>query len=124
MTRTDDARECFARWCAMPVSAFDASWLPIPLIEWDKGITGVAMLKGYEIHFAVSPDHRHRVIQRHRTREFLQPMFDRLGFLTSRNDPANRTAHRFLTRLGFAHTWNDGRFDHYMLSALPFGKET
>jgi hypothetical protein len=61
------------------------------------------------------------VIARHRTREFLAPIFAKFGMLTTSALP-EANADKFLTRLGFEKTWSDGVADHYMMTALPFGK--
>lgn len=114
----------FAQWSGLPASTTDLllGWELVPL--WRKGVVvGMAILNGTEIHFAVAPTHRHLAIQRHRAREFLLPLMERRGYLTTRSDQSDEAARRFLTRMGFKHTWNDGQFDHYMLSELPFGKE-
>lgn len=84
----------------------------------------IAIMSGSEIHFAAAPEWRRRLMLRGRTREFLAPLFERHGFLTTRAEPD--AGHRkFLERLGFQFTWHDGRFDHFMLCELPFsGKES
>ncbi len=82
----------------------------------------IAIMHGSEIHFVAAPKWRRRLILRQRTREFLAPLFDRYGFLTTRADPED--GHRaFLERLGFHFTRNDGTTDHFMMHELPFGKE-
>ena len=88
--------------------------------EQDGEVQAIAAIQGTEIHFAIAPNWRHRVIARRRTRSFLAPLFERLGFLTTRSEPSAQH-HEFLSRIGFNKTWHDGRFDHYMLTELPFG---
>lgn len=111
--------QCFKAWSGLPA---DVSLDACRFIPYEQAgvVRAIAALDGTEIHFAVHPAYRHRVIARHRTRAFLAPLLDELGFLTTRALPGHID---FLTRLGFCFTWNDGRFDHFMLSALPWGTE-
>ena len=95
---------------------FDIRSVPVNGIE-----VAAACMSGSEIHFAIAPEWRHRVIARLRAREFLAPLFDVHGFLTTRTEP-NKPHHRFLERMGFMRTWNDGIHDHYMMTELPFGE--
>lgn len=85
-------------------------------------VAATAALRGTEIHFAIAPEWRGRLIQRDRTRAFLAPLLERAGYLTTRSNDAKH--HRFLTGLGFVHTWTENEMRHYMLTELPFGKET
>lgn len=113
--------ESFKAWCGLPRGLqLDAR----RFVPYEQGgvVRAIAALDGTEIHFAVHPSYRHRVIARHRTRAFLAPLLEEFGFLTTRAEPGIRN-YSFLTRLGFCFTWNDGRLDHYMLSALPWGQE-
>ena len=80
------------------------------------------MRSGYEVHFAIDPAWRHRVITRDRARAFLAPFLDRLGFLVTRA-LVSSDAGRFLTGIGFVKTANRGEIDHYMLTRLPFERE-
>ena len=97
----------------------------VPFDDWEaighheqNELVAVAMLRGTEIHFAVAPNWRGRLIQRGRTRAFLAPLIERHGFLTTRSSDGQ--AHRFLKRLGFVETWAEGPIQHYMLIGLPF----
>lgn len=111
--------QCFKAWGGLPP---DLSLDAYRFIPYEQGgvVRAIAALDGTEIHFAVHPAYRHRVITRHRTRAFLAPLLEECGFLTTRALPGHRA---FLTRLGFRFTWNNGRFDHFMLSALPWAPE-
>lgn len=111
--------EQFAAWASLPLELFAEGWEFVPLRIHGE-VRAMAALQGTEIHFAAAPGCR--VIAKHRTREFLKPLLDRRGYLTTRA-VLGGAAHDFLTRLGFAHTWRDEQFDHYMLTALPFGRE-
>lgn len=86
-------------------------------------IVCAAICKGTEIHFGICQPWRHRAIQRHRTRAFLEPLLDKKTFLTTRvvnTDPIKR---RFIERLGFKPTWTDSTFTYFLLGKLPFEKE-
>lgn len=78
---------------------------------------GAAVLKGTEFHCQLSDGFR---MSRKDMREFLRPLFERHGFLTTRvvhEDVANQ---RFNRAFGFEKTWSDERFHYYILTALPF----
>lgn len=81
---------------------------------------GLAAVKGSEIHFELT---RPASIFRHAAREFLGELLKREGFLTTRCEPRDTRARRFIERLGFKATWSDGNYDYFMLTELPFGKE-
>ena len=117
--------EKFAAWAGIAPEDVQTrlyDWTPHPG-RIDGELVCIAIMSGAEIHFAVAPEWRRRLILRGRTREFLAPLMERHGYLTTRADP--KDGHRaFLERLGFSFTWNDGRLDHYFLHELPFsGKE-
>ena len=104
----------------MPAGSMDGwEFTPYPN---DGEARAIAALHGTEVHFCVAPEWRHKVIARRRTREFLRPMFERRGYLTTRAVQGAET-HSFLTRIGFVPTWENGNVTHYMLTELPFGKE-
>ena len=82
-----------------------------------------AMVLGSEIHFMVEPEHRRKLWPRRLAREFLAPLFERCGYLTTRCRVVDdATASRFVQRLGFKRTWCDGVYDYYMLDTLPFSR--
>ena len=118
--------EQFAEWSNLDRAAAEeltaAGWTLHPGMMGDE-MACIAIMHGPEIHFVAAPKWRRRLMLRERTREFLAPLMERHGYLTTRADP--KDGHRaFLERLGFSFTWNDGRLDHYFLHELPFsGKE-
>jgi hypothetical protein len=117
----------FIEWAGLPKGSRDLlrGWSICPLYR-NKELAGIAIVSGTEIHFACAPEQRHVLIQRTRAREFLRPLMERRGFLTTRvyhGDGADKRK-RFIERLGFVHTHSETCWDHYMLSDLPFGKET
>lgn len=92
--------------------------------EWRREQTKcggcIAALKGTEIHVHFT---RPGVITRRVVREFLGPLLDELGFLTTRCVVGDASTIRFLTKLGFEPTWSDGHYEFFMLTRLPFRKE-
>lgn len=116
-------RDKFLAWCGLPDS------LAQEMVEWqfigyhmDGKAVAIAALKGTEIHFAVDPKMRLRTLLRDRIVEFLTPIFEARGFLTTRVMKTSKDAARFIKRLGFEKTNESGSFDHYMLSRVPFAR--
>lgn len=96
-----------------------AEWEVLEFVQ-DGEVRGVAIVKGTEFHFQTFPGFRPRRAQ---MREFLRPLLERHGYLTTRvahDDLANQ---RFNRAFGFERTWSDGRFHYFLLDKLPFGKE-
>lgn len=116
----------FSCWAGVDRVAADKllqeGWTIHPWMAGDE-MACIAIMHGPEIHFVAAPKWRGRLILRKRTQEFLAPLMDRHGYLTTRADPAD--GHRdFLERLGFVFTWSDGLLDHFMMHKLPFiGKD-
>lgn len=94
-------------------------WEAVPF-SLGPDLAAVALLSGTEIHFKVLEPFRHRVIARRRTQAFLRPLFDRMGFLTTRTPAGDQASRRFIERLGFRETWSDDTYNYFMLTALPF----
>jgi len=80
----------------------------------------IAALKGTEIHVHFT---RKGVITRRVVQNFLGPLLDELGYLTTRCNTGDAVTKRFLTKLGFEPTWSDGQYEFFMLARLPFRKE-
>ena len=110
----------FTAWADLPDEAAVAmaDWEMCPLVV-DGIERGGAAVRGTEIHVAIAPKWRCATMARQRVRDFLAPLIGRAGFLTTRAVP-NLAHHRFLSRLGFARTWQQPGVDHYMLCELPF----
>lgn len=93
-------------------------WEVVPgFIDGEHAAT--ALIKGSEIHFGLVPAFRNRVT-RGRTREFLKPLLERNGFLTTRVLLASPDKQQFVERVGFKRTWEDDTFQFYLLGALPW----
>jgi hypothetical protein len=96
-----------------------SDWEEVPLIRGGE-LRGRALVRGTEIHFEVI---KGPAIFKQTARDFLAPLFDRLGFLTTRAELGDKVSDRFITRMGFERTWDDGKYQHYVMTALPFGQE-
>lgn len=83
-------------------------------------LSGVAILRGTEFHCQLLQGFK---LRRSEMREFLRPMFDRHGFLTTRVRHEDTANQRFNRAFGFERTWSDDRFHYFILSKLPFGRE-
>lgn len=90
---------------------------------WTKAVSScggcVAALKGSEIHVEFN---RTGVVKRQAVREFLGPLLEPWGYLTTRAFKGDGRTSRFLAGMQFKHTWSDDQFDYYVLTALPFSK--
>jgi len=101
------AGECLADWTVHP--------------HWrGSDMAAFALTNGTEIHFVVMPAYRNRTIFRRITAEFLRPMFEVHGFLTTRVEHGDAANTCFIERLGFVESWRDPAFVYYVMTALPF----
>jgi hypothetical protein len=93
------------------------------LLGWGIHISAcegcVAALNGTEIHVEFK---RTGVITRRKVREFLGPLIDQSGFLTTRCEAGDSRSRRFIEKIGFQFTWADDRFEYFLLDRLPFSK--
>lgn len=102
-------------------SAFDG-WEVIPGFIKGKH-AGTLIAKGSEVHFGLVPEYRTAAVLRDRTADFLRPVFERFGFLTTRVNLESHKQKRFVARMGFEPTWSDGQVQFYMMSNLPFERK-
>lgn len=79
--------------------------------------------KGAELHVIVDQAWRGRALSRRRVREFLQPLFERHGYVSTRVAHERVEQQAFVERIGFKKTWEDAMFRYYMLTALPFERK-
>jgi hypothetical protein len=96
-----------------------ADWEVVPYYAGEQHAC-TAVVKGSEIHFAVVPGYRGKVIRRNNTRAFLAPLLERQGYLTTRVPHGRLAQKKFVQRLGFTPTWKDGDVEYYLLGELPF----
>lgn len=110
------------------VSTYD---LANALHEWEAvpghidGVQVAAIIKkGTEVHFAIDHEYRGKTINRRRVREFLAPLLDEMGYLTTKLLHKYKGQQRFIERIGFKKTWSDERFNYFMLTELPFERKS
>lgn len=92
--------------------------------DWERieDETGWLLVKGTEVHVCAKRGCEGRVVTRRKINEILGPVLARFGMLTTRTFKDNPAP--FLRRMGFKKSWSDGVFDYYVLTALPYRKET
>ncbi len=118
MTREELLQPVLAAAGGVSASAFDG-WEVVPgYLDGEHAAT--AVVKGTEIHFAIVPQFRRKAVLRRRTQEFLRPLFERRGFLTTRVPRGSDKNKRFVERVGFKPTWQDETFQYYLLGNLPW----
>ncbi len=78
----------------------------------------VVVSKGTEIHFVSLGG---PAMTRKNTLEFLKPIYDEFGFVTTRV-PIDVTDHKLRRVLGFKQTWADAQFSYWCMTELPFQK--
>lgn len=83
-------------------------------------LSGFALLKGTELHCQLFENSG---FNRSEMREFLRPMFERHGFLTTRVPIADLANQRFNKLFGFKRTWSDSKFHYFLMARLPFSRE-
>lgn len=86
----------------------------------DGRIAGFVMLKGTEFHCRLFAGSK---LRRSEMRDFLRPIFERYGHLTTRVEHGDAANERFNKLFGFERTWSDGRYHYFLMSELPFSKE-
>jgi hypothetical protein len=116
MPRRDAALEPI--YAATGVTAFD-DWEVFPG-HLDGAHVCTAIMRGPEIHFAFAPGWRPKGSLRGRIRNFLEPLLERHGYLTTRLALTRMEKDRFVRRMGFQPTWTDGQFQYYLMGSLPF----
>jgi hypothetical protein len=98
-------------------------WDVVPYYEAGQHAC-TAVVKGTEIHFAVMPDFKRKVIRRKNTRAFLAPLFERQGYLTTRVPHGRLAQKEFVQRIGFKPTWQDSEVEYFLLGSLPFERKS
>lgn len=100
-----------------------ADWDVLPF-EVDGQHVWTMVAKGTEVHFALVQGWRPKLGMRNAVREFVRPVFDRHGFLTTRVRHGSPAQKKFVERIGFKRTWSDGSFEYFLLGTLPFERKT
>lgn len=96
-----------------------AEWEVLPY-EQDGEFIGAACMKGSEFHCMTLPGFK---LRRKPMREFLRPLYERHGVLTTRVRHEDTANQRFNYAFGFRETWRDTQFLYFEMAELPFGKE-
>lgn len=79
----------------------------------------IVATRGPEIHFfSMVPG---RAMSRKNTLEFLQPLYEKFGYVTTRV-PLEETCHKLRQVLGFEYMWSDDNFSYWCMTELPFSK--
>lgn len=104
------------------IQAYLAAWEAVPAVVGGKHVA-TAILRGTEIHFALVDGWKPQSCHRGAIKEFLAPLLDRRGFLTTRILHGKQEQKTFVKRVGFKPTWQDGTFEYYMLGRLPFERK-
>ena len=98
----------------------------IKIPGWDCSVArrngkpcALVITRGTEIHFQSVGG---AAMTRKNTLEYLKPIFDEWGFVTTRTF-VGETDHKLRNVLGFKYQWTDGQFDYWTLFALPFAKK-
>jgi len=102
---------------SQPVADELQRWSPYP-IHIDGELAACGFMLGTEIHFAVLPSFRHKVITRRIAREFFTPLLSHFPYLTTRILLGNEN-NEFVRRIGFENTWSDTTFNYYLMAELP-----
>lgn len=80
--------------------------------------------KGTEVHIALAPDWGPKASMRDAVHCFFRPVFEKHGFLTTRVRHGRLKQKKFVERVGFRPTWKDGDVEYYLLSNLPFERQS
>lgn len=102
----------------MAAQALAQGW---EVFEHQQGgrLAGIAILRGTEFHCQLAHGFR---LRRAEMREFLRPLFNRHGCLTTRVAHTDVRNQRFNRAFGFEKTWSDEQWHYYVLTTLPFEK--
>jgi hypothetical protein len=104
------------------IEKFLNDWEVIPVIA-DCVHAATVIAKGTELHIALAEGYKPKACQRRVIKSFLQPLFDKHGFLTTRIPHHRLPQKRFVERVGFKPTWKDDIFEYYMLTSMPFERK-
>lgn len=113
-----EIRKFFPEMPDNEVSFVISQWETIPFVQ-DGQMVGAALIKGCEFHCLTLPAFK---LRRQQMRDFLKPLFDRFGMLTTRVEHSDIANQRFNKSFGFKRTWSDDRYHYFMMTELPFSK--
>lgn len=104
------------------IEKFLNDWEVIPVIA-DNVHAATVIAKGTELHIALVEGYKPKACQRRTIKSFLQPLFNKHGFLTTRIPHHRLPQKKFVERVGFKPTWKDDTFEYYMLTSMPFERK-
>ena len=91
----------------------------VAVVKRDHKEIGIVITSGTEIHFVLLGG---PAMTRKNTLEFLKPIYDEFGFVTTRT-PIAETDDRLRDVLGFKYQWHDESFKYWSLTELPWQKK-
>ena len=91
-------------------------WKIQPAFRDDEHV-GFVVTNGPEIH--ILPTVEKKAISRRNIAEFIKPLLDEFGFVTTRV-PLSETNHRLRVCLGFQRTWSDANYSYWALTKIPY----
>ena len=92
-------------------------------VEADGRHAATVIVKGTEIHIALAEGYKPKTCKRGVIKQFLKPLFDEYGFVTTRVAHHRLKEKRFVERVGFKPTWGDTEFQYYLLGSMPFERK-
>lgn len=95
-------------------------WSIHPFYE-GQTLMGCAFTLGTEFHCRLLPGFK---LNRSMMREFMRPLFDKYGFLTTRVEHGDTANRRFNKVFGFVPTWADETHQYFILTSIPFDRKT
>lgn len=104
------------------IEKYLADWDVIPVIT-DSVHAATVIAKGTEVHIALATGYKPKTCKRGVIKQFLKPLFDKYGFVTTRVLHSRLNEKRFVERVGFKPTWSDTEFQYYFLGAMPFERK-
>jgi hypothetical protein len=92
-------------------------WDVTPIYR-DGHLAGFFCTQGNEIHAYRSDDFKGRWLTHQDIERLTKPLFERYGFVQTRVRTSNDTGHKFVQRLGFTKTGEDGGLTLYRAERL------
>jgi hypothetical protein len=105
------------------ITEYLKDWDAIAIQDEDQHV-GTLIAKGCEIHIALVEGYQPKSSKRRIIKQFLQPLFDEHGYVTTRIRHSSLKEKRFVERVGFTPSWKDADFQYYFLGVMPFERKT
>ena len=104
------------------VAAFLKNWELRPFPATGEKM-GEIILRGCEIHFALSKNWRNRFIPRKTIRDYFSALLKEKKFLVTRHRKGDVKNEEFDRRLGFVKTREDDKFSYWWLNEAPYERK-